>query len=640
MKILVKATKIEVYGKLLKEGKVFLHCRSFVDGVEYVFVVYYFEKVGNFKVCAFSKRLYPINQKDFDKKDLILTLEFDDEKEIWEKKHLILYVLTLEKGKIKLKNLKKPIDLVQKPDYIEDNIIVQGKKAKIQFYNDGLDLLVQMEFNHVLNATFLAMFKDFFKLNPKSFIMSIKKYITFDEIIGIGYNFDFISDKFTSTLYSPKSNLEDIESYKSVQYIPENRSSKQVLLSKNLIKYIPIELSATIKIQSFARMIIQKEKYKLIVLCAFRKSNFCLIAKGGTIINKTPYFLLIFQCKPNMFFKCRNLINDTLYYAEVVPSDYVFGFIKTGSFKLVCSALVLKDGKPAFKTKTKSNNSVNLNSETFLIFKKCSEKMSLHRAACKLQAIYRALKSRKQFQLSNPKEIQHFKKDLNGVEYRIALHMKKAFILVESYLLLRLPNGKWLYNLIIPNYEIIEKYGEINSGVILRNLNLIDEKLILGVKSNKETYQMQRHLSFVYNEILMKEQFLLEKDINDFHISIFLRTYDNKFLEGSYEVLAFVGYLKNNPLVYRETSVQVQKASELVGIPSLWVFPIMYYLLNKCFFISESKIGFNFTKKKINLHEFASRIQRKIRLFLTRSKIKKNVVRRRVSVRYRQTFFK
>ena len=92
--------------------------------------------------------------------------------------------------------------------------------------------------------------------------------------------------------------------------------------------------------------------------------------------------------------------------------------------------------------KTRENLRTNLLSDSYLVFEKYLETMSLSQAASKIQLVFRNKRAVRSFKLSKTKQISHYKKTINNTEYRIGFHNKKSFIYVEAYFITKPLTGK------------------------------------------------------------------------------------------------------------------------------------------------------------------------------------------------------
>jgi IQ calmodulin-binding motif len=284
---------------------------------------------------------------------------------------------------------------------------------------------------------------------------------------------------------------------------------KVPLISKKLTKLLSDEEKSAIFIQKIFRGKLARNKFKLIFTHSFRQKNFLLIGKGGKIINDTPYFVSIHKTEASFFIKAKNLSTEKMFYIEILPSDYIFGFIKTNSYKLIVQALTEYKKTPAFCYKSKTPSSVDISSDNFIVFKKFLEKASLHSVVKKLQSLFRSKKFLKEYKIVSYRNIKHYKKVMNGIEYRVALHLNKDFILIQVYLISKPPEGSWIYIQKFFHNQLIEKYGDISPQLLLNDLNLKDNEIVLGQKISKEKYQIQRHISYAISEILLSDKKLI-----------------------------------------------------------------------------------------------------------------------------------
>ena len=434
--------------------------------------------------------------------------------------------------------------------------------------------------------------------------------------------------------------MENIENWSKEPIISDKYISHKPLISIKLQRLKIPENEAAIFIQKWFRMKLAVEKFKLLRLSHYRMKAAKVIGRGGIIYKKIPFFVVISKGKKNFFIRVKNLLTDKLYYTEIKPIDYVFGYVKTHSYKLLIKSIIEYNNAPAYRYVVKSNKSIDIQKDSFLLFKRYSEKISLHLIVSKLQSYIRAKRERKEFQQLNLKEMQHYKKVINKIEYHIAINFKKTFVFIEVYLLIRIKAMPWLYSTRFENNDLIEKYGEINPLVLLRDLTIENNKLILGQKKSIESYHLERNISYAMNEILIKEQHILNTEKNGFGIKAFLRRYKNDYIDGPYNtVLIQANELIKNVMHSREISIEIEKASEKIGIPSLWIYPITNYIINKCLILDNNRIGLNFSIKKININNEAKKIQNAFKRYLKMKFIKRREgAKRKLSAKYRKTF--
>ena len=419
-----------------------------------------------------------------------------------------------------------------------------------------------------------------------------------------------------------------------IQKIPEKKPQK-VLISKVLTRKINPEIQSAVAIQKFFRMHLAQEKYKIMRLQAFRNVSLKLIGKGGKILEGVPVYILIFRCRRNFFIKVKNLSTNHLFYTDITPKDYIFGYIKTQSCKRICRCLALHNGLPVFKYNKRSSSSIDLNTTLFYKFHKCSESISLHQATWRIQSLFKTMKIRNEFVLSKERNFFHSKLVLDNREYRAAVQLKKTFLFFEIYLLTRPKNGKWVHTFRLENKDLIQKYGEINPSVIVKDLRMRDGKICIGIQSSKQDFQMQKHESYIFSEVLMEEKFLSKANSKMLVVDTYLRTYKNKFLETTYQVLHFECY---QPVPYspsRCISIHLSTASEILGIPLLWIHPISYFIRSRCLVLSFDLISLNLRNKKVDLNQMASKIQKNFKKYLkTKSKRPKTTSKKK-TLRYR-----
>lgn len=386
------------------------------------------------------------------------------------------------------------------------------------------------------------------------------------------------------------------------------------LLSKWLITKVLPTVKASKILQSFMRMKQAQEKYSLLYLKFFRDENYKIIGKGGVSAPPTFLFICILKFSDNFEIQAKDLITNSTYFVKIQPIDYVFGYIKTHSYRFIIRSIVMHNGTPAFCYKKKSLKSVDINLDNYMIFHKYTEKISLFCAAKRIQRHFRARIIWKEYKKNQKRSTQHYKKVINSCEYRITMNFNKGFARVEVYLAIK-PIGKpWLYYRDFIYSQLLERYGEIHPAAILKDLTIENEALILGQKTMKDAYQLQRHKSFTINEIFLREKEILRLVNKGFEVKITVKRYKNCFLDEFYELLCFQNLLEpKRNRGFREISVSIEKASEYTGIPELWVHPIANYIGKQCLSIDTYCFSFNFFEKKLNINDVASKIQREFR---------------------------
>ena len=135
--------------------------------------------------------------------------------------------------------------------------------------------------------------------------------------------------------------------------------------------------------------------------------------------------------------------------------------------------------------------------------------------------------------------------------------------------------------------------------------------MILGTNNTKESYQLQKHLSYALDEVLLQEKILKKAKIKDFDVCVWLKKFRNVYLEGAYEVIVVEVHGKNS--FHREISIHLDKAALFIGIPKLWVHPISNFIMKKCLVLDEENFFFDFPTQKLKLGEIATKIQKVFR---------------------------
>jgi hypothetical protein len=420
------------------------------------------------------------------------------------------------------------------------------------------------------------------------------------------------------------------------QKVPEKKL-KKILISKPLTKYIDPQILAAIKIQKFYKMLLAREKFKLMRLQAFRKVSIRLIGRGGKVIGHVPFYIVVFKCRFNFYIKVKNLLTGQIYFTEITPRDYIFGYIKTHSCRRIFRSLNVLEEFPVFEYKRKLGNSVDLRITEYVKFKKISETISLHQATSRIQSIFKTIQIRNDFRACKERQMFHSKLSLEGQEYHASVHQKKTELFFEIYLLKKPSSGIWLYSFSLENKSLIQKYGEINPSVILKDLRMTNGQISIGMKKSKQDFLQQKHESFIFNEVLTEEKHLSRSLFNSHTVDTYLRTFKNKFLDTVYTVISLECYLPEQYSSIRQISIHLTNASESLGIPLLWIHPIAYFLRVRCLKLSTSSISLNLKNKKVNLDLMAGKIQKTFKKFLkTRGKRgksnKKKTLRYRISL--------